>query len=88
MNEYKRATDPDGDPQGQAMIAMLVAQQLNGAEKPIYGCYIVGKQWVFMALVGKNYAMSKSFACDDTKKIFDIFRILKSLRLHIEKLIN
>ena len=87
MNEYKRATDPDGDPQGQAMIAMLVAQQLNGAEKPIYGCYIVGKQWVFMALVGKIYAMSKSFACDDNNDIFDIFRILKSLRLHIEKLI-
>ena len=86
MNEYKRATDPYGDPQGQALIAMFVAQQLNSAEKPIYGSFIVGKQWHFMALVGKNYAMSKSFACDDDE-IFDIFRILRSLRWHIEKII-
>ena len=87
MNEYKRATDPDGDPQGQAMIAMFVAQQLNSGEKPIYGCYIVGKQWVFMVLVGKKYALTKAFVCDD-EEIFDIFRILKSLRWHIEKVIS
>jgi hypothetical protein len=87
MNEYKRATDPDGDPQGQALIAMFVAQKLNGAEIPIYGSFIVGKQWHFMVLVNKMYAMSKSFACDD-EEIFDIFRILRSLRWHIEKLIS
>ena len=26
LNEYKRGTDPDDDPKGQALIAMLVAQ--------------------------------------------------------------
>jgi hypothetical protein len=86
MNEYKRATDPDGDPQGQVLIAMLVAQQLNADEKPIYGSFIVGKQWHFMVLVGKKYARSKSFACDDDE-VFDIFRILLSLKWHIEKML-
>ena len=40
-----------------------------------------------MVLIGKEYAMSKSFGCDD-EEIFDIFRILKSLRWHIEKMIH
>ena len=86
LNEYKRQTDPDGDPQGQALIAMLVAQKINDNQKPIYGSYIIGRNWYFLALVGKEYAISKDFSCVDDE-MFDIFRILKSLRVQIEKLI-
>jgi len=43
FNEYKRQTDPNGDPQGQALIAMLVAQKINDNGKPIYGSYIIGR---------------------------------------------
>lgn len=87
MAEYKRATDPDGDPSGQALIAMLTAQHLNDNQKPIYGCYIIGRSWYFMALVGKEYAISNVYVCTD-EEIFDIFRILKGLRWHIEQLIQ
>jgi hypothetical protein len=87
MNEYKRATDPDGDPKGQALIAMLVAQQLNDNKSPIYGCYIVGKLWHFMVLDGKKYAFSSGYTCDNDD-IFDIHRILKGLRVCIDKLIS
>lgn len=87
MAEYKRATDPDGDPSGQALIAMLTAQHLNDNQKPIYGCYIIGRSWYFMALIGKEYAISNVYVCTD-EEIFDIFRILKGLRWHIEKLIQ
>lgn len=86
MSEYKRQTDPDGDPQGQSLIAMLVAQQLNGNQKPIFGSYVIGRNWCFMALVGKEYAISKDFSCVDDE-IFDILRILKSLGKQIDKLI-
>ena len=86
LNEYKRGTDPYGDPRGQALIAMLTAQKLNNNGKPIYGSYIIGRNWYFMALVGKEYAISKDFSCVDDE-MFDIFRILKSLRVQIEKLI-
>ena len=85
MKEYKRQTDPDGDPKGQSLIAMWVSQHLNDNGKPIFGCYIIGRHWYFMVLVEKQYAISKSFACDDDE-VFDIYRILKSLRWHIEKL--
>ena len=87
MNEYKRATDPNGDPQGQALIAMLVAQANNKNSHPIYGCYIVGRQWVFMALEGNKYSFSNSFTVDD-EGIYDIYRILKGLRWCIEEMIE
>jgi hypothetical protein len=86
MSEYKRGTDPNGDPKGQALIAMLAAQQLNENKKPIYGSFIIGRTWYFMALVGKEYAISGDYSCADDE-IFDIFRILKSLRVQIQKLI-
>jgi hypothetical protein len=86
LYEYKRQTDPNGDPQGQALIAMMVAQKLNNNQFPIYGCYVIGRNWYFMALVGKEYAISKDFSCVDDE-MFDIFRILKSLRVQIEKII-
>ncbi len=86
MSEYKRQTDPNGDPTGQALIAMLVAQHLNSNQKPIFGSYIIGRDWYFMALVGKEYAISKDFSCV-ANEVFDIFRILKGLKVQIDKLI-
>jgi hypothetical protein len=86
LYEYKRQTDPDGDPLAQALIAMLVAQKLNNNQNPIFGGYIIGRNWYFMALVGKEYAISKDFSCVDDE-MFDIFRILKGLRVQIEKLL-
>ena len=86
LNEYKRQTDPNGNPQGQALISMLVAQKLNDNQHPIFGCYVIGRIWYFMALVGNEYAISKDFSCVDDE-MFDIFRILKSLRVQIEKLL-
>jgi hypothetical protein len=79
LNEYKRQTDPDGEPQGQALIAMLIAQQENTVEMPIYGCYIIGRDWFFMVLEGKKYAVSKTFKADD-EEVYEILRILKGLR--------
>jgi hypothetical protein len=84
LKEYKRQTDPNGDPRGQALIAMLAAQNLNDNDNPIYGCYVIGRSWNFMALVGKEYAISNVYTCT-TNELLDIFRILKGLRNIIEK---
>jgi hypothetical protein len=79
LNEYKRLTDPDGEPQGQVLMAMLVAQQHNNTPTvPLHGCYIIGKFWNFIVLKGKNYAISSTYTAD-TDDIYDIFRILKGL---------
>ena len=86
MSEYKRQTDPNGDPRGQALIAMLAAQHLNDSNKTIFGSYIIGRDWYFMVLVGKEYAISKDFSCV-ANEVFDIHRILKGLKIQIDKLL-
>ena len=79
FQEYKKMTDPDGDPAGQALAAMLAGQALNNNGLPIYGCHVIGSDWYFMALQGKEYAMSRDYSAL-SNEIFDIFQALKVLK--------
>lgn len=79
FTEYKRQIDPQGDPAGQTLAAMIVAQALNGDKQPIYGCYVVGSDWRFMLLDGKHYLISRDYSAL-SDEIYDILRILKALR--------
>ena len=85
MSKYKRESDPTGNPRGQALIAMLAAQNLNDWGDIVFGCYITGKSWRFMVLENKTYAISKSYSADD-EEIADIFRIMKGLHCQIGKI--
>ena len=84
LHEYKRESDPNGDPKGQALVAMLAAQALSANEKPLLGCYIVGKNWRFIVLDELKYAFSPTLLAD-SDDIFDILRLLKALRHEIEQ---
>ena len=80
FQEYKKELDPNGDPAGQALAAMLVGQSLNGdPSKPIYGCYVNGRDWYFMVLLGKEYSISQDFSAT-TDDIFKVFATLKALK--------
>lgn len=79
FSEYKRTLDPYGDPAGQALAAMLVAQVLNERPIPLYGCYVVGRQWNFLVLENNHYTISRDFSAS-TDEIFEIFRVLKALK--------
>jgi hypothetical protein len=79
FQEYKKMTDPDGDPAGQALAAMLAAQALNEDGLPMYGCHVIGGDWYFMTLEGKEYSISRDYSTL-TNEIFDVFKILKSLK--------
>ncbi len=79
MHEYKRSVDNQGTPDAQALAAMLVVQEKNGNDKPIYDMYIVGLIWNFMVLNGKEYAVSQDYKAGD-EEVFDIFRMLKALK--------
>ena len=80
FQEYKKMTDPDGDPAGQALAAMLAGQALNDNGLPIYGCHVIGSDWYFMALQGKEYAISRDYSALSSE-IFDIFQALKVLKM-------
>jgi len=79
FQEYKRQTDPDGDPQTQLLGAMITAQELNNNEKPIYGIYVIGFTWRFVVLHGNTWCESNLFSADD-KSIYDIYKILLALK--------
>jgi hypothetical protein len=79
FQEYKKMTDPDGDPAGQALAAMLAAQALNEDGLPMYGCHVIGGDWYFMTLEGKKYSISRDYSTL-TNEIFDVFKILKALK--------
>jgi hypothetical protein len=83
MHEYKRSVDNDGQPDAQALAAMLVVQAEENGRKPIYGLYIVGLIWNFMVLNGKEYCISQNYDASNPE-IFEIFRMLKALK-HIIK---
>ncbi len=85
FHEYKKEAEPKGDPAGQALVAMLVAQELNGHRAPVYGLYVSGKQWYFIVLHHREYAISQSFSAD-RDEIFDILKMLKRLKQIIEQL--
>ena len=85
LNEYRPQTDPDGNPQAQALITMIAAQHFNNSDQILFGSYIVGKFWHFMIMEGKNYSISKSYKADD-EEVLDIYRILKGLKYRIEQL--
>lgn len=87
FQEYKRETDPEGDPAAQALAAMLAAQELNAHSHPVYGCYVKGSFWSFMTLRERQYCISQPYVAtrDD---VFDIFRILKALKTIVAELIE
>ena len=60
-------------------MAMLVAQEMNQNKHPIYGLFVVGLVWNFIILDKNNYCISKNYDADDDK-IFDILKILKTLK--------
>jgi len=88
LGEYKREIDPKGDPAGQCLIAMLVAQHLNKETdkpytKPLYGAYSIGRFWFFIVLYKKEYAISLGYDPTHEAEIVNLFRILKQLKVLI-----
>lgn len=87
FQEYKPQADPTGEPQGQCVAAMLVGQTLNDSSKSVYGCYVIGKEWNFVILEGREYCISKAFIVDD-EEIFDVYAILQGLKHILLALFN
>lgn len=84
MQEFKRSQDNKGRADGQTLAAMLAAQALNENNFPIYGLYIVGVSWNFMVLEGNDYTISETYTADG-KGIYDIFKMLKALKIIISE---
>ena len=64
---------------------MLVAQVLNNNEKPIYGAYVLGREWIFTVLQGRKMIQSLPFLTTDLEDLKGILRVLKNLKEIIKK---
>jgi hypothetical protein len=84
IHEYKQEKKKDNDPLGQLLVAMVTAQIRNNEDRPIMGCYIVGRFWFFVILDANQYSVSLAYDAtqDDIK---NIYAILKKARNYIEE---
>ena len=79
LQEFKKAKKPD-DPEGQMLLAMIAAQFRNANGKPVYGCWLQGRHWVFTTLHDKNYCVSKVFDATVKEELYQIIFILRNLK--------
>jgi hypothetical protein len=87
LYEYKKEKDPEGDPAAQALIAMMIAQDKNADNLPVYGGFIIGKNWQFMVLKGRKYAISNTYSAD-SDDIYNIFQAIKALKKIVSVRLN
>jgi len=66
---------------------MLVAQELNNNQRPVYGVTVKGEKWQFLVLQGKEYAVSNSYISTD-EELFEIVKLLKHLKSIIEEYVK
>lgn len=85
FHEYKKEKGSSDDPRGQLLSAMLVAQHLNQNNKPIYGAYVIGRNWFFVVLEGKEYGVSNNYSATHEDELQAIFGILSNLKGIIER---
>lgn len=64
---------------------MITAQSINNNEIPIYGAYVMGRNWFFLTLVNMTYCISNEYVAtrDD---VVDIYRIMKGMKGIIGKI--
>ncbi len=93
IHEYKQENNRDGDrnvapPKGQLLAEMLAVQTLNATpDNPIYGCYVLGRNWFLVVLEGTQYAISDAFVGSQAD-IHQIFRSLLHLKDYINQVLN
>lgn len=87
LQEYKKEKNIDNDPLGQLLVAMMTAQSINKNEFPIYGAYVTGRNWFFLTLTGTDYCISNEYVAT-RNDINDIYRIMKAMKVIIEKMIK
>lgn len=84
FQEYKPHKKPTGDSMAQLLEALLIAQELNQHQFPIYGCEVIGKYWSFVILEGKSYFISESYDCTKHNDLLQIIAILRKFKQLLE----
>jgi hypothetical protein len=84
FQEYKPYKHPSGDSMAQLLEAFLIAQEKNQNGKPLYGVDIMGTNWQFVVMEGKNYCISTIFNSIDKNDLLSIIAILRKFKFILE----
>ncbi|TAE36419.1 MAG: hypothetical protein EAZ14_10175 [Runella slithyformis] len=88
VHEYKQESKRDGDPKGQLLAEMIALQAINlPDENPVYGCYVLDRNWFFVVLKGHEYAVSNALDASQ-EDVFIIFKMLKKVKEYIIEIIK
>jgi hypothetical protein len=92
MQEYKRQSGTKSDPQGQVLIEMLAARQLNfnveNELDAIYGAFTLGRELNFLTLEKDTYALSRTYLLDVEQDLMDVTMRIRALKYIIGNLIG
>ena len=80
LQEFKKGKGNPHDPEAQTLAAMLIAQQKNKKDLPLYGSWVIGRHWFFAILKEKEYCVGKSFDATQWEDISQIVFILRHLK--------
>lgn len=80
LQEFKKGKKNPDDPEAQMLTAMLIAQEKNKNDFPIYGSWVVGRSWFFAVLADKEYCVSKVYDTTQWKDLLQVVFMLRHLR--------
>jgi hypothetical protein len=76
LHEYKQERRRENDPLGQLLISMVAARQNNEKKTPLFGCFVIGRDWFFVVLEEQTYSVSLAF---DATKNHELYQIVATL---------
>jgi hypothetical protein len=82
IHEYKQESKGSNDPQGQLLAELVAAQYRNENQHPIYGCYVIGRNWFFVVLNNNEYAVSEPYIASD-EDIYKIVAFLRQIKVYV-----
>ena len=77
IHEYKPEGARELDGRGQLLSAMLATAALNADDMPIYGTFVQGRLWFFLAYHDRVFAETPAF---DILKLDDLLRVMQILK--------
>jgi hypothetical protein len=80
FQEYKPYKNPSGDSMAQLLEAFLIAQEKNKNGKPLYGIDIMGYNWQFVIMEGKDYCISEPFNAVTRGDLLTIIAVLRKFK--------
>lgn len=84
FQEYKPYKNPSGDSMAQLLEAFLIAQEMNQNGKPIYGVDIMGANWQFVVMQGREYCIAQPLSSIDRDDLLKIIAMLRKFRYILE----